>query len=82
MKRALPLALALCLCAAAQAESPLDWHAAAQAAAAPYHNAVYLLLRIAGAVWIAVEWVAAVVLVWCYWLLRARAARLMPGKDH
>lgn len=34
----------------------------AEAALQPYRNAVYLHLRIAGVVWIAVEWVAAVLL--------------------
>jgi hypothetical protein len=36
-----------------------------------YYNALYLLLRIAGAAWVAIEWVAAVILVRSLLLVRA-----------
>lgn len=45
--------------------------AEAETACAQHRNAVYLYLRIAGIVWIVVEWVAAVVLWRTYRLLRA-----------
>ncbi|HNR30681.1 MAG TPA: hypothetical protein PKI11_07310 [Candidatus Hydrogenedentes bacterium] len=38
---------------------------------APYRNALYLYLRVAGVVWIAVEWVAAIILWHAYRFLRA-----------
>ena len=46
----------------------------AEAALQPYRNAVYLYLRVAGVVWIAVEWVAAVAL-WRGQALMGRVAR-------
>jgi len=47
---------------------------AADAANAPYRNALYLYLRIAGVVWIVVEWIAAVFL-WKGYRLFHQAAR-------
>jgi hypothetical protein len=45
----------------------------------PYRNAVYLYLRLAGILWIGVEWVAAVVL-WRSHLLVSRALRANTGR--
>ena len=45
---------------------------------APYRNAVYLHLRLAGAVWIAVEWAAAL-LLWRGHRLLARAVASREG---
>ncbi len=42
---------------------------------APYRNAVYLLLRVAGVGWIAAEWVAVIVLYKAYRLLQTAVAR-------
>jgi hypothetical protein len=44
----------------------------AHAEDAVYRNAMYLYLRVAGLAWIAVEWVAAVVLWRAYRMLRTR----------
>jgi len=63
--------------AAQAAETPLL--AALQHAAhqdAPYRQAVYVYLRLAGLFWIAVEWIAAVLLWRGYRLLAAAARRL------
>lgn len=81
------VAIATCLILACAA-SLFSWHAAgsdldavrqaicdANAADQVYWNALYLYLRIAGVVWIAVEWWAAVVLVKGYRML-ARAVAL------
>jgi hypothetical protein len=45
----------------------------AHAADQPCRNAVYLYLRLAGVVWVVVEWVAAVMVWRTYRLLRAAA---------
>lgn len=59
----------------ALATSPaLEMLKAAYAADAPYRNAIYLWLRIAGILWITVEWVAGIVL-WRAWVHLRRAAR-------
>ena len=75
--RRAPLLLTLCLIAtAAHADPALD--AAFQQAVDAHQvqeNAVLLILRLAGAVWIAVEWVAAVVLAIGFHRLRALAKR-------
>lgn len=42
-----------------------------EAALVPYQNALYFYLRVAGVVWIAVEWVAAYLLLRSYALLRS-----------
>ena len=46
---------------------------------AVYRNAVYLWLRVAGVVWIVVEWVAAVILWRTYRLLADHVARRGGG---
>jgi hypothetical protein len=46
----------------------------AQAADAVYWNALYFYLRMAGVVWIGVEWIAAIML-WHGYRLLAKAAR-------
>jgi hypothetical protein len=58
-------------CAVAVASPELATLERAHAADANTRNAVYLLLRVAGTVWIAAEWVAAAVLVAAYRQLRA-----------
>ncbi|MCC6143648.1 MAG: hypothetical protein IT368_07565, partial [Candidatus Hydrogenedentes bacterium] len=65
---------ALLVARAAQA-GPVAALEAAQADAMPYYNALYLLLRIAGAAWVAIEWVAAGILLRSFLLLR----RAMEG---
>jgi len=69
------LLLAGVACARAASAEPLhDALRAAVAGDGAYWNALYLYLRLAGVVWIAVEWVAALV-VWRAWrLLRAPRA--------
>ena len=47
-------------------------YAVADAEAAPLRSFVHLFLRVAGVIWIAVEWVAAIFLILGYRLLRAR----------
>ena len=71
------LFLSLCVAGAASAEegSLLAALRETQAANAVYHNALYLYLRLAGMVWIAVEAVAAVVLWRAYRLLAQAATR-------
>jgi hypothetical protein len=60
---------------AGESVSPaLDALQTVHAADAPYRNALYLWLRIAGIAWISVEWVAGIVLWRAYVHLR-RAAR-------
>ncbi len=52
-----------------RAASLLNGLLQAQAEDAPYRNAVYLYLRVAGVLWIAVEWMAALILWRGYRLL-------------
>ena len=47
-------------------------YAVAEADVAPLRSFVHVYLRVAGVVWIAVEWIAAVFLILGYRLLRAR----------
>ncbi|MFM1918390.1 MAG: hypothetical protein RLZZ303_24 [Candidatus Hydrogenedentota bacterium] len=72
------LVAALAIEGAAQAASPqgpvMTALLEAEAALQPYRNAVYLYLRVAGVVWIAVEWVAAIAL-WRGQALLGRVAR-------
>lgn len=66
---------------AAESVSPaLDALQTVHAADAPYRNAIYLWLRIAGIAWISVEWVAGIVLWRAYVHLRrtARNRGLLP----
>jgi hypothetical protein len=56
----------------------LDSLRASYEADAPYRNALYLWLRLAGLAWIAVEWVAAFIL-WRAWRALARAYREMEA---
>jgi len=46
----------------------------------PYRNAMYLYLRMAGVVWVSVEWVAALVL-WRAWHLLRRAERARDSQS-
>lgn len=67
---AILFAILLPLWAVANAPAPgIDFLQAALQENQPYRNAVYLFLRIAGAVWIAVEWVAAMLLWRAYRML-------------
>ncbi len=72
----LALALLLVPCAAVRAEPSALFELLREAheADAPYRNALYLYLRVAGVAWIAVEWVAAVLLWRSYRLLKSAAA--------
>ncbi len=69
-----PALLLLCGWAAADSATDVAVLQSALAENQPYRNAVYLFLRLAGAVWIAVEWIAAF-LLWRAWRLLAKAAR-------
>lgn len=78
------LALALAIEGAAQSAAPhgpvMTALLEAEAALQPYRNAVYLYLRVAGVVWIAVEWGAAIAL-WRGQALMARVARELAPHD-
>lgn len=70
---ALTLAAATLLCFSAYALSDASIHSAYEAAYAndaPVRNFVYLFLRIAGVVWVAAEWFAAIVLIRAYTILK------------
>ncbi|HOZ49284.1 MAG TPA: hypothetical protein PLO37_25190 [Candidatus Hydrogenedentes bacterium] len=68
------VALALATTAAAQpVDAVLDVLVEVQAADALYRNAIYLYLRVAGLVWIAAEWIAAILLWRAYVLVRGAA---------
>jgi hypothetical protein len=54
--------------------APVEVLQASLADVQPYYNAMYLLLRVAGAAWVGIEWVAAVILVRSFLLLRKAAA--------
>lgn len=69
----LPSLLILSLTAAA--ENHLAAYAQAMAEEEPLQRAVYLLLRLAGVVWITVEWIAALVLIRFFYWLRPRWTR-------
>ena len=58
--------------AIADADPLVSAYVDAKAGLQPLQNAVYLYLRLAGVVWITVEWVAAVVLVRTYFLVRRK----------
>ncbi len=58
----------------AEADALADALDAAVRADAPLRNALGLYLRIAGIVWVGVEWFAAIMLWRCYRLLRRHAA--------
>lgn len=64
--------------AVAAPEVLLDGLRETYAADAVYRNALYLWLRVAGLAWIAVEWVAAVIL-WRAWRVLAEAQRAAEG---
>jgi hypothetical protein len=64
------LALAILPAAAAQGNGAEAAYFAAHEADVPLRNLVYLALRLAGVVWIAVEWVAALYLIRAFALLR------------
>lgn len=84
---AFPLLLLLACCCAARAgavEVPGDTELLAALRAAYqedalYRNAMYLYLRLAGVVWIAVEWIAAIVL-WRAWRMLSRAAKAKESR--
>ena len=69
----LPLAFAPAVFAMTD-EALLDRFRAAHDADAVYRNALYLYLRIAGTVWIVLEWIAAIVLWRAYRFLSAAVA--------
>jgi hypothetical protein len=71
------LAIALSsLVASAATVAPMDL-AALDSALAPWRNSLYFFLRVAGVLWIAIEWVAALVL-WRAYRRIAHAARVRP----
>ncbi len=60
---------------AQQSLAPLDEaYFAAHDAEAPIRNFVYLVLRVAGVVWIVVEWIAAIYLIRGFNMLRLHIA--------
>ena len=69
-----PAALVFLLLLPAVASLAAAQPLAFEAELTPYRNALYFYLRVAGVVWIAVEWVAALVLLRTWRLLRAAEA--------
>lgn len=67
-----------------QAQQPVGLYQLLQEAQlqdAPYRNAVYLYLRVAGVVWVAVEWLAAIIL-WRAYRLLTRAVKRQEDASH